>query len=184
MWLGRDQTGNKFMVVFSIEEPSQLGCTCLSPQERDRCMHDGCCFYCRGSRPSPFYMPRIEGKPHSSPAQGETLTTCAVILQLPSHHLTLPTTLNWDNRQHHIQAFMDSGAANNFIDQDFARELQILCMKCPIPLQMQALDGRPIGSSQVDYQTKPILLQVGVNHSETLSFFTAPENPLILGYPS
>ncbi|KAK6307686.1 hypothetical protein J4Q44_G00209570 [Coregonus suidteri] len=50
---------------------------------------------------------------------------------------------------------------------------------------IQALDGHPFGSGQVEYQTKPILLQVGVNHSETLSFLliTAPENPLILGYP-
>lgn len=58
-------------------------------------------------------------------------------------------------------------------------------MKCPIPLQIQAVDGRPIGSGQVDYQFKPILLQVGVNHPETLSFLliTATENPLILGYP-
>jgi hypothetical protein len=39
-------------------------------------------------------------------------------------------------------------------------------------------------SGQVEYQTKSILLQVGVNHSETLGFLLiiAPENPLILGY--
>ena len=58
-------------------------------------------------------------------------------------------------------------------------------MKYPIPLQIQAIDGRPIGSGQVEYPIKPILLQAGVNHSETLSFLliTALENPLILGYP-
>ncbi|KAM9452647.1 olfactory receptor 2AT4-like [Salvelinus alpinus] len=43
---------------------------------------------------------------------------------------------------------------------------------------IQALDGRTIGSGQVEYHTQPILIQVGVNHSETLSFLlvTAPEN--------
>ncbi|XP_038848566.1 uncharacterized protein LOC120047097 [Salvelinus namaycush] len=79
--------------------------------------------------------------------------------QLPSHSLSLPATLHWDNHQYQIQAF-DSGAAENCNDQDFARIVQIPCVKCPIPLQDQALGVRPIGSGQVEYQTKPILLQL------------------------
>lgn len=78
------------------------------------------------------------------------------------------------NHQHQIQVFVDSVAAGNFTYQDLARELLISCVKFPIPLQIQALDGRPIVSGQVKYQTKPIQLQVGVNHSETqrARFFT------------
>ena len=127
-------------------------------------------------------MPKVDEKHWGSPGQGETMTSCPVSPQLPGHHLTLHATLHWDIRQHHIQAFVHSGAADHFIDHDFARELQIPCVKCPISLQIQALDGPPIGSGQVEYQTKPILLQVGVNHS-VYFFITAPKNPLILGYP-
>jgi hypothetical protein len=112
-------------------------------------------------------MHRADGKRQGSPGQGEKLTCCAVTHQLPSHCLSLPTTLHWDNRQHQIQAFVDSGAADDFLDQAFARELQIPCVKSPIHRQIQALDGRPIGSGQVECQTKPFLLQVGVNHSDS-----------------
>jgi hypothetical protein len=158
----------------------QLGRTRLSPQEQVHVRR-----LLRRSRPSPCYMSRADWKHQGSPGQGQTLTSCAVIPRIPSHRLSLPSTLHRDTRQHEIQEFVDSGAADNFIDQDFARELQSPCVKCPIPLQIEALDGRPIGSAQVEYQTKPILLQVGVNHSETLRFLliVAPENPLILGYP-
>jgi hypothetical protein len=149
----------------------QLGGTRLSPQERDRCMSEGCCLYGGGLSHLRATCPELMGNARAGQAtQSPSVTTL---------HPPL------DNRQHYIQAFVDFGAVVNFIDQDFARELQIPCVKCPIPLQIEALDGRPIGSGQDENQTKPILQQVRMDHSETLSFLliTAHENPLILGYP-
>lgn len=68
------------------------------------------------------------------------------------------------------QSAPDSSRSLNLIDQDITKELQIPCMKYPIRLQIQALDVCHIGSCQVEYPNKPILLLAGVNHSETLSF--------------
>ncbi|CAB1312748.1 unnamed protein product [Coregonus sp. 'balchen'] len=152
----------------------QLGRTRLSPQEHDRHMHEGCCLCCGGLGHLRATCPELTGNARA-------------VQLLPSHPVTVC---------HYLQSSIGTtvsttfkplwtGASDHFMDQDFTSKLQIPCMKCPIPLQLQALDGRPISSGQVEYQTKPILLQVGLNHSETLSFLliTAPENPLILGYP-
>ena len=59
--------------------------------------------------------------------------SCAVTSLLPSHHLLLPAPLHWDNRQHEIQANVDSGAADIFIDQYFAGELQIPLLEMSHP---------------------------------------------------
>jgi hypothetical protein len=106
-------------------------------------------------------------------------TSCAVTSRLLCHNLQRSTGTTVSIR------FKLSWTPGPHIISLIRRELQIPCKKFPMPLHIQALDGRPIGSSQVEYQTKPILLKVGVNPSETLSFLliAAPESSLMLGYP-
>ncbi|KAI2668703.1 Transposon Ty3-I Gag-Pol polyprotein [Labeo rohita] len=81
-------------------------------------------------------------------------------------------------------AFVDSGAAGNFIDQDFAVQLGIETEVLSQPLTITAIDGRPLNFSPVIRHTKEIHLIIG-NHTEKIQLYitkiTSP--PVILGHP-
>lgn len=81
-------------------------------------------------------------------------------------------------------AFIDSGAAGNFMDFTLASQLKIQPITLHDPLTVTALDGRPLGSGQVSQCTTFLHFQVG-SHREGIQFFliNSPEFPLILGYP-
>ncbi len=80
-------------------------------------------------------------------------------------------------------ALINSGAAGNFIDVDFAKSHDLPLITCKSPLAVAALDGRTLGAGQVQHNTNDICLTTGVMHSEILRFFIiqAPNNPVVLG---
>ncbi|KAL0187880.1 hypothetical protein M9458_014979, partial [Cirrhinus mrigala] len=82
-------------------------------------------------------------------------------------------------------AFVDSGAAGNFIDQAYAAQLGIVTEVLSQPLNITAIDGRPLNFSPITHRTKELTLIIG-NHSETIKFYvtkiTSPS--IILGHPS
>ncbi|KAI2661862.1 Transposon Tf2-9 polyprotein [Labeo rohita] len=81
-------------------------------------------------------------------------------------------------------AFVDSGAAGNFINQDYAAQLGIETEVLSQPLTITAIDGRPLNFSPVIRRTKEIHLIIG-NHTEKIQLYitkiTSP--PVILGHP-
>ncbi|KAI2661117.1 Transposon Tf2-9 polyprotein [Labeo rohita] len=81
-------------------------------------------------------------------------------------------------------AFVDSGAAGNFIDQAYAAQLGIETEVLSQPLNITAIDGHPLNFSPVTRRTKELHLLIG-NHSEKIHLFitkiTSP--PIILGHP-
>ncbi|KAL0173707.1 hypothetical protein M9458_029675, partial [Cirrhinus mrigala] len=91
-------------------------------------------------------------------------------------HLVLPP---WTN------ALIDSGAAGNFIDKDFAKINQLPLFPCASPVAVAALDGRPLGTGRIDHTTTDLTLRIEPGHQETIRFFviTSPQSPLILGFP-
>lgn len=70
------------------------------------------------------------------------------------------------------------------MDFTLASQLKIQPIALHDPLNVTALDGRPLGSGQVSQCTTFLLFQVG-SHREVIQFFLKkiPEFPLILGYP-
>ncbi|KAI2658603.1 Transposon Tf2-8 polyprotein [Labeo rohita] len=81
-------------------------------------------------------------------------------------------------------AFVDSGAAGNFIDQAYAAQLGIEIEVLSQPLNITAINGRPLNFSPVTHRTKELHLLID-NHAEKIHFFitkiTSP--PIILGHP-
>ncbi|KAI2660885.1 Transposon Tf2-9 polyprotein [Labeo rohita] len=81
-------------------------------------------------------------------------------------------------------AFVDSGAAGNFIDRAYAAQLGIETEVLTQPLKITAIDGHPLNFSPVTHRTKEIQLIIG-NHSEKIQLYltkiTSP--PVILGHP-
>lgn len=86
--------------------------------------------------------------------------------------LTLPLT-----------ALIDSGAEGNFLDRDFAHEAGLEVESLTTPLVATTLDGKLL--SKVTHRTVPLTLLLSGNHKEQISFnlISAPQSPIILGYP-
>ncbi len=68
-----------------------------------------------------------------------------------------------------LKAFVDSGAADNFWNIELANNLCIPYETCPSFLNVEALDGRPIGSGMIKFRTVPLHLTIEDNHCETIS---------------
>lgn len=80
------------------------------------------------------------------------------------------THLLWKDQTHPLKAFIDSGAAGNFMDLEVARRLKVPLTNLDDPLTITALDGRPLGSGQVSLRSIPLYLRIG-GHLETIQFY-------------
>ncbi len=112
------------------------------------------------------------------------MTREATSSHLASSGALLNTYILWNYQSHPLKAFIDSGAAGNFMYLEVARHLRVPLTNLDDPLTITALDGRPLGSGEVSLRTIPLYLRVG-NHLETIQFYVikSPEFPLILGFP-
>ncbi len=114
----------------------------------------------------------ISVKSQSSLGGVETLVSGSAQFDTPHSRLLLPATLTWGDTKKKmvtLKAFVDSGAADNFLDIELANNLCI----------------RPIGSGMITFRTVPLHLTIENDHSETISFYLieSSKEPLILGYP-
>ncbi|KAL0154169.1 hypothetical protein M9458_050527, partial [Cirrhinus mrigala] len=133
-------------------------------------------------QPVPVLRPRWTHQsqlPHSTTSSAQSkpvshLNRCEIPVTLLSEGVSLTTT-----------ALIDSGAAGNFIDSDFAVVNHLPVLSCAPPVAVAALDGRPLGSGRIDHTTGDLTLLIEPAHQETIRFFiiSSPQSPLILGYP-
>ncbi|KAL0156998.1 hypothetical protein M9458_048244, partial [Cirrhinus mrigala] len=142
-------------------EPMQIGRTSLRYRE-------GLCAYCASPEHHRAICPlRKEGEVFTW--SGDKKNPVSILVG----HQRIVTT-----------AFVDSGAAGNFIDQDYAAQLGIETEVLSQPLTITAIDGRPLNFSPVIRRTKEIHLVIG-NHTEKIQLYitkiTSP--PVILGHP-
>ena len=83
-----------------------------------------------------------------------------------------------------LQAFIDSGAAESFLDAMLAAELGLPIEPLERPLPVMAIDGRSLGSGPVTHHTGPVTLRVGPHSESTVLYLTqAPHLQLVLGFP-
>ncbi len=114
----------------------------ISPEERSRRITHHLCLYCgepghlRNACPS---------RPNSNPATRVSVTLCALN---NDHCMTVPVTLETSSGAIQIPAMIDSGAAGNFLSLNFAQEHDIPLIRCLSPLTVEAVDGRPLGTSK------------------------------------
>ncbi|XP_036072769.1 uncharacterized protein lrfn4b [Oryzias melastigma] len=82
-----------------------------------------------------------------------------------------------------VRALVDSGAEQNLIDAELAKQAGLTIESLPQPLRVVSLNGKTVAiTSQV---TEPVHLITSGNHHEYTRFllFTCPHNPLVLGFP-
>ncbi|KAK1798110.1 hypothetical protein P4O66_000605 [Electrophorus voltai] len=83
-----------------------------------------------------------------------------------------------------LQAFVDSGAAGDFLDAGLADQLALPLVPLDESLRIAAIDGRSLEAGVVSHQIRPVTLRVGP-HTEQIALFIihAPNLQLILVYP-
>ena len=81
-----------------------------------------------------------------------------------------------------VSPLLDSGATVCFMDRNFAQKHAFSLIKLLKPIPVEVIDGCPISSGLITFQTSPIPMRIG-NHVELLSFLiiSSPHHPVILG---
>ncbi|KAL1256449.1 hypothetical protein QQF64_011994 [Cirrhinus molitorella] len=156
-------------------EPMQIGTTRLTLEERERRLKNNLCLYCGQAG-------HIRANcPTRPPARNPLVSNCSTSY----NRFEVPVTLSFDNHSIETTALVDSGAAGNFIDSAFARAHHLPILSCTPHVAVAALDGRPLGSGRINHTTQDLSLLTNHNHQETIRLFiiSAPQTPLILGYP-
>ncbi len=162
--------------VVPEQEAMQVGHARISPEERDRRYRQNLCLYCGQDGHVKVSCP-TRPKQHASSAVSQSFHS--------SKCVKVPVKLAVGDCVIETMALIDSGAAGNFIDADFAKMYDLPLIPCKSPLAVAALDGKPLGAGQVQHTTSDICLTTGVLHSEIIRFFIiqAPNNPVVLGLP-
>ncbi|KAL0193301.1 hypothetical protein M9458_011597, partial [Cirrhinus mrigala] len=157
-------------------EAMQVAHTRLIAEERDQHQQLNLFLYC--GKPG-----HIKTSCPSRPMQ----RTSSVVSHYSNSSHTVKASVNivFLDKQINTTALIDSGAAGNFMDLDFAKAQGLSLIPCTSPLSVPALDGRPLGPGRVHYTTSDLHLTTGALHTETIRFFLiqAPCNPVILGLP-
>ncbi len=154
-------------------EPMQVGVTHLSSEERERRVRNHLCLYCGLSG-------HLRATCPTRPSIKDTTVVCAT-----PNTLNIPISLTNDYVMVETTALIDSGAAGNFIDINFANLHKLSLLPCESRLAVAALDGRPLGTGRMKFITQDLILKVGSLHIESIRFFAidSPQNPVILGLP-
>lgn len=82
----------------------------------------------------------------------------------PNHKVTLCS------ESHYFPAIIDSGAADNFMDETMAQLLNIPLVPLTGTLTVKALDGTLLGWRKISKHTNPLQVYIAVLHTETLHF--------------
>ncbi|KAL0177176.1 hypothetical protein M9458_026070, partial [Cirrhinus mrigala] len=159
----------------SESEPMQLGVMHIRSEERERRIQKNLGLY-RG----------LPGHMRSSCPMCPSRKTAAVSSGFHSPSRTeIPVILKFSSKAVHTTALIDSGAAGNFIDREFARTHSIPLVLCASYLAVAAVDVRPLGSGQIQHTTDDLILCSGALHTETIRLFviSTSQTPIILGFP-
>ncbi|KAI2663491.1 Transposon Tf2-6 polyprotein [Labeo rohita] len=168
-------------------EPMQIGRTSLSAAERARRYREGLCAYCASPGPPSSYLPSSSGKRTDQVRRGRSSSgpnTAKTYPESVSSRLLLQVSILMGHQRIETTAFVDSGAAGNFIDQAYAAQMGIVIEALSQPLKVTAIDGRPLTLSPITHRTQELTLIIE-NHSEAIQFYVTkiPSPAIILGHP-
>lgn len=96
--------------------------------------------------------------------------------------LQLPATLCFRSLSLPLQALVDSGAEDSFIDEEVAKQCGLSLQPLPTPIMARALNGSFL--AELTHYTVPVTVVLSGSHSEQIRFcvMPAPHMPLVLGF--
>ncbi len=159
-----------------VPEPMQVDTARLSSQERACRMAAGLCLYCASAdhfiRPCPNKTPRPAVSPLQIDPVISTLSVLTFQLFTPVQSVT-------------ASALVDSGSSGNFISQDLLSRLHLPRRRHARELQVETINGKPLGRGCVKFESPPMKLKIGNLHEEEIKFLVleAPTVDIILGRP-
>ncbi len=161
------------------QELMQVDTHHISPEERNRRITHHLCLYCG----EPGHL--RNACPARSNSNPVTRVSVTLFVLNDDHCLTVPVTLETPSGAVQIPAMIDSGAAGNFMSQNFAQEHDIPLICCLSPLAVEAVDGRPLGTGKITHLTSRLMLTTGALHQESIQFYIIPtvHASVILGLP-
>ena len=96
---------------------------------------------------------------------------------------THPSIITYKNQEIIVEkTLIDSGASSCFIDSSFVKKFKIPTKEKKFPIQVEAVDGRALGSGNITLETIPVLFKTS-GHEEMISFhvINSPNYPIVLG---
>ncbi|KAL0159827.1 hypothetical protein M9458_043552, partial [Cirrhinus mrigala] len=137
--------------------------------------------------PPSSYLPSSSGKRADQVRRGRSSSgpnTAKTYPEAVASRLLLSVSILMGHKRIETSAFVDSGAAGNFIDQAYAAQMGIVVEVLSQPLKVTAIDGRPLTLSPITHRTQELTLIIE-NHSEVIQFYVTkiPSPAIILGHP-
>ncbi len=163
------QTGQdvRSSLTMETDEPMDLNATArgsLNEKERQRRYQQSLCFYCGGQGLQVQACSQRTGRRYYRGRRIPTDTT--------SHprHLVVRATLIIDSRRIPVRALVDSGASDNFIDDELAHRLQLPLTKLDQPSGIENVDGQPNLAGPIQYQVQSATFQLQ-DHLEQMNLY-------------
>lgn len=99
--------------------------------------------------------------------------------------LTTEVVLTASNVSLPVHALLDSGSAENLISDSLCRQLNLQKWSNKVHYQVHSIIGKPLNKNNVRFSVGPLQLQVGLLHTEVLSFLVLENSTagIILGRP-
>lgn len=133
-----------------------LGCTVLSAEQCSWQLTQGLYLYSGRKKSSLNQLSSASCKAEKLQALGEKgKVTLGLTLPFPSDkfQVYIYITLTYKGHLESSQAFVDSGAAGNFLKYALAIKHQIPLLSLPRPMKLISVDGQPILGSHICKQT-------------------------------
>ncbi|KAK3537529.1 hypothetical protein QTP70_012751 [Hemibagrus guttatus] len=70
------------------------------------------------------------------------------------------------------ETLIDSGVVVNLINSTLLEKLQLSTIPCTPPLRVMAVNNEPIGKGYLYLKTKPLMLTIGLFHTEQITMMT------------
>ena len=153
------------------EEPMQMGRARLPPEEQQRRVRGGLCFYCGEARHLVAACPEKytrAGRPFSAPSTPAQLLT--------------PVQVKHNTVQLSLEALIDSGADESLLDWGLAKQLGLETQCLDNAIKASSLNGRELFT--ITHVTEPVTVSIE-NHTEQITFFLfrSHTHTLVLGHP-
>ena len=105
-----------------------------------------------------------------------------ILYSQPSRCFTILITLRIGGQDLRVRALLDSGASACFLDEDFVQRHKFSLVQKSSPNPVEVINGRPLSSEDVTYETTPIDLVIHNHHSSVaFNVIRTPSNPVIIG---
>lgn len=160
-------------------EPMQLGRSNLTPSDRQHRRTAGLCLYCGHAG---HFLADCPVRPRLSSTRAGVLASGSSSCSSPAR-LTLSGMLFWGQESVSVSLLVDSGADDNFISLDLARQAHLPVEPLPEPRMILGLDGEVL--AKITHRTQTITPIVSGNHWEQIQFYLirSSSSPGVLGAP-